>query len=292
MHKVFTHLWFNREAGEAIPFYISLFEDSGIDRHSIIRGTPSGDADVFDFHLAGVPFQAINGGPFFKMNASISLMVHCDTAQDVDRLHAALAAGGSELIPLGEYPFSARYAWVQDRFGLSWQLMLSNQPAGQKIVPSLLFSGAVNGKAEEAMQFYARLLPSSSVDFVSRYGKDDGQAPAAQTNYLAATLCGARFSAMDNHGTDELPFNEGISLVVLCEDQQEVDRLWAALSASPEHEACGWLKDRYGLSWQIVPRELDEIAIGADGEYDPGVAEALLQMKKLDIAALKAAKAK
>ena len=289
MQKVMLHLWFEHDAQPAVSTYISLFAGSALDRRSVVRDTPSGDAEVFEFHLAGVHFQAINGGPGFQHNGAISLSVECGDAQAIRRMHAVLMDGGREIRPLQAYPFGELYCWLQDRWGVHWQFLKTREP-GTRIVPDLMFAGAMTGKAEEAMRFYVSLLPGSSIRDISAYGPGEAQVKEARHDYVLASLAGSMFSAVDSPLPREETFNEAASIVVHCKDQAEVDRLWAALSASPRHEACGWLKDRYGVSWQIVPEELYSLAIDARGEYDPGVTRAMLGMKKLDIAALRAAK--
>lgn len=289
MQKVLLHLWFENDAQQAVSTYLRLFPDSALDRRSVVKDTPSGDAEVFEFHLAGVHFQAINGGPGFQHNGAISMSVECGDAEGVRRLHAGLMDGGREIVPFGTYPFAELYGWLQDRWGVHWQLLKTRKP-GTRVVPDLMFAGAMTGKAEEAMRFYVSLLPGSSILDISAYGPGEAQVKEARHDYVLASLAGSMFSAVDSPLPREETFNEAASVVVHCKDQAEVDRLWAALSASPEQEACGWLKDRYGVSWQIVPEELYSLAIDARGEYDPGVTRAMLGMKKLDLAALRAAK--
>src|SRR5688500_15900760 len=125
------HLWFDTQAREAADFYCSVFPDSRVTSVTTIHDTPSGDCDVVDFQLHGQPFMAISAGPLFKFNPSVSFIVNFDpsrandAAGRLDRTWAALMDGGTALMPLGEYPFSKRYGWVQDRYGLSWQLILS-----------------------------------------------------------------------------------------------------------------------------------------------------------------------
>lgn len=289
MQKVLLHLWFENDAQQAVSTYIRLFPDSALDRRSVVKDTPSGDAEVFEFHLAGVHFQALNGGPGFRHNGAISMSVECGDAEDIRRLHAGLMDGGREIIPFKDYSFAERYGWLQDRWGVHWQLLKTCKP-GTRVVPDLMFAGAMTGKAEEAMRFYVSLLPGSSIRDISAYEPGEAQVKEARHEYVLASLAGSMFSAVDSALPREETFNEAASIVVHCKDQAEVDRLWAALSASPGQEACGWLKDRYGVSWQIVPEELFSLAIDARGEYDPGVTRAMLGMKKLDIAALRAAK--
>ena len=124
MQKIVPHLWYDKEAKEAALFYISLFDKSKLLNVTVIENTPSGDSEFVSFELAGQQFKAISAGPYFKFNPSISLMVACYSVEEVNTKWNALLEGGTELMPLGEYPFSKWYGWVQDRFGLSWQLML------------------------------------------------------------------------------------------------------------------------------------------------------------------------
>lgn len=287
MDKITPHLWFNREAIEAAEFYAETFPDSKVVDVTTISGTPGGDTDIVTFQLWGQSFQAINAGPLFTFNPSISFAVTCDTVEDVDRIWARLADGGTPLMPLDTYPFSERYGWTQDRYGLSWQVSYAgDQPIPQRITPTLMFVGDVCGKAEEAMAFYASVLPDSSVDFVQPYGP--GQEPDAEgtVQYGAFRLAGQGFAAMDSAREHDFTFNEAISLLVACDTQEEIDRYWDALSAVPEAEQCGWLKDRYGLSWQIAPSDMDQKIRQGSEEQVARVVEAFLGMKKFDLAEL------
>lgn len=163
------HLWFDTQAREASAFYCSVFPDSRIASVTRLRDTPSGDCDVVAFALAGHPFMAISAGPHFTFNPSISFMVNYDPSRDpqarthLDAAWARLIEGGTALMPLDEYPFSKRYGWVQDRYGLSWQLILTD-PAGEPrpfLMPSLLFTGDAYGRAEEAGAFYRGVFDGS-----------------------------------------------------------------------------------------------------------------------------------
>ena len=290
MKSIVPHLWFDREAKEAAEFYISLFDHSRMISSSILHDTPSGDAETVEFELAGQPFEAISAGPYFKFNPSVSLMVACASAEEADRLWEALSKDGMEMMALGEYPFSRRYGWVQDRYGLSWQLSYTGEalPA-QKITPNLLFSGPANGKAEEAAQYYTQVFRDSGIDLVSRYGEGEADSSVAKVNYVGFRLLGQPFSAMDNGFDVDFTFSEAFSLMVYCDSQEEIDDYWAKLSRVPEAEACGWLKDQFGVSWQIVPRVMGEMMANGTEEQTQRVVEAFLQMKKFDIATLKKA---
>ncbi|MGE5677911.1 MAG: VOC family protein [Pseudomonadota bacterium] len=291
MQKIVPHLWFDKEAREAAEFYTGLFDRSRLLSTTVIEDTPSGDSEIVNFLLAGQEFSAISAGPYFRLNPSISLMVACSSTAEVDDKWKALSEGGMELMPLGEYPFSKRYAWVQDRYGLSWQLMLvEDGPIAQKITPNLLFSNDVCGRAEEAIRFYAEIFEGSEVGFISRYEKEEAEAPKAKVNYAAFKLCGIDFSAMDNGFKTDFGFNEAFSFMINCKDQAEIDHYWDKLSAVPEAEQCGWVKDRFGVSWQIVPENLNDILLNGSREEVRRITEAFLKMKKFDLAALEKAR--
>ncbi len=299
MERIVPNLWYNKEAKEAVQFYVNIFDDARILDTTIIEGTPSGDAEMLSFQLEGQLFNAISGGPFFKLNPSISLNVACGTAGEVDKKYAALSQGGTDLMPLGEYPFSKRYAWIQDQYGLSWQLMfteegsnsqLAGQKINQKITPSLLFSNGVTGKTEEALLFYTRIFMGSTVNLISHYAKGEASLPEAKINYASFTINGMNFAAMDNGYPAEFNFNEAFSLMVYCDTQEQIDYYWNALSADPNAEQCGWLKDKFGVSWQITPTILDDIMYHGTREEVRRVPQAFLPMKKSNRKGLEAAR--
>ncbi|WP_454831293.1 VOC family protein [Pseudoxanthomonas wuyuanensis] len=291
------HLWFDTQAKEAAGFYCSVFPDSKVESIVRLRDTPSGDCDVASFTLHGQPFMAISAGPLFTFNPSVSFMVNYDPSRDpqasehLDAAWATLIDGGQALMPLDEYPFSKRYGWVQDRYGLSWQLILTD-PAGEPrpaIMPSLLFTGDVYGKAEEAGAFYRSVFDGSQAGQLVRRTEDVPPDQAGTVLFSDFRLGESWFVAMDSGYEHSFGFNEAISFMVHCRDQAEIDRHWAQLSSVPESEQCGWCKDRYGLSWQITPTLLDELMNSGDQAVIDRVTQAFLDMKKLDVAAIEAA---
>jgi predicted 3-demethylubiquinone-9 3-methyltransferase (glyoxalase superfamily) len=150
-----------------------------------------------------------------------------------------------------------------------------------RIVPSLWYSE----KAEEAAAFYAAVLPNSRVDSVTPLPSDTPSGPAGSVKVVEFTLMGQPFIAISAGPLDA--FNHSVSFLVECDDQAEIDRLWAALSEGGKTERCGWLKDRYGLYWQIAPAGLGHMMKDPDRARAKRVAEAMLKMVKLDIAGLK-----
>ena len=291
MQKIIPHLWYDKEAKEAALFYINLFDQSKLLNVTVIENTPSGDTEIVGFELAGQHFMAISAGPYFRLNPSISLMVACFSIEEVNTKWKALSEGGTELMPLGEYPFSKWYGWVQDRYGLSWQLMLTDNGQNvQKITPNLLFSNESCGKAEEAVKYYAEIFEYSEIGIISRYGEGEAMSSKAKVNYAAFKLCGIDFSAMDNGFDVDFSFNEAFSLIINCKDQKEIDYFWDRLSAVPEAEQCGWSKDKFGVSWQIVPENMDEVLFKGSRDEIQRVTEAFLKMKKFDIDTLEKAR--
>lgn len=297
MHKIIPHLWFDKEAKEAADFYTSLFSKAKVTNVTTLHDTPSGDSDIVSFTLRGQSFMAISAGPFFKFNPSVSFIVNFDPSREkearenIDAVWEKLLPGGTVLMPIQEYPFSKRYGWIQDKYGLSWQLILTD-PEGEErpeIVPSLLFVGDVYGKAEEAINFYLSVFKDAKMGAIMRYGAE--QEPDKEGTVLFADfkLLDTWFAAMDSAREHNFAFNEAISFIVNCDNQEEIDYYWEKLSAVPEAEQCGWLKDKYGLSWQIVPVEMDEMMRNGTREQIDRVTQAFLPMKKLDIAQLKKA---
>jgi predicted 3-demethylubiquinone-9 3-methyltransferase (glyoxalase superfamily) len=293
------HLWFDKQAKEAAGFYCSVFPDSKVDSVAVLRNTPSGDCDVVSFTLQGQPFLAISAGPLFKFNPSVSFFVNFDPSRDpdarskLDRLWAALVEGGQALMPLDAYPFSERFGWVQDRFGVSWQLILSDAGGEPRppIMPSLMFTGEVYGKAEEAGAFYRSVFDDSREGRMARYPAGMPQDREGTVMFSDFRLGETWLAAMDSGHPHGFGFNEAISFVVTCRDQAEIDRYWAQLSSVPEAEQCGWCKDRYGLSWQITPVLMDEILASGDQAVIDRVTQAFLPMHKLDLAVIEAAAA-
>lgn len=297
MSGITPHLWFDKEAKAAAEFYASLFPESRVTHVTTLHDTPSGDADIVAFELWGLPFMAISAGPLFKFNPSISFMVNFDPSQDRDaktRLDAIwnrLVEGGQVLMPLDTYPFSEHYGWIQDRFGLSWQLILTN-PDGEwrpPIIPSLLFVGDVCGKAEEATDYYLSVFEGSKRGALVRYPQGmepDKEGTVMFTDFM---LRGQWFAAMDSAHEHRFAFNEAISLMAPCDTQAQIDTYWGKLSAVSEAEQCGWLKDKYGVSWQITSTAMDAMMSNGTPEQIARLTQTFLPMKKLDIAKLQQA---
>jgi predicted 3-demethylubiquinone-9 3-methyltransferase (glyoxalase superfamily) len=297
MNKIIPHLWFDKEAREAAEFYVSCFPESKMLGARTLHDTPSGDTEMVSFELAGQSFMGISAGPFFKLNPSISFFVNFDPSRDsnargnLDALWEKLSQGGTALMELGEYPFSKHYGWIQDKYGLTWQLMLTN-PEGEErpfIIPSLLFVGDVAGRAEEAIRFYLSVFQDARLGMIQRYPPRMEPDKEGTVMFADFMLEGQWFAAMDSAYEHKFAFTEAISFLVQCDTQEEIDYYWKKLSAVPEAEQCGWLKDKFGVSWQISPTVLHEMMNAGTQEQVDRVTQAFLPMKKLDIQKLREA---
>jgi predicted 3-demethylubiquinone-9 3-methyltransferase (glyoxalase superfamily) len=306
MQKIIPHLWFDTQAVEAAEFYVSAFgKGSRVTHKGVIKDTPSGDCDIVSFDLRGFSFMGISAGPHFTLNPTISFMLNFDPSEnkdarkDLDALWEKLSDGGKALMPLDKYPFSEHYGWIQDKFGISWQLILT-KPEGEPrpfIIPSMMFTGDMTGKAGEAIDFWVSVFkdaPSTSSGQAKRgmtaeYPPGASPEKDAKIMFAEFMLEGQWFTAMDSGHMHTFGFNEAVSLLVQCKDQKEVDYYWEKLSAVPEAEQCGWLKDKYGVSWQINPKAMDDMLKNGSEEQVSRIIKAFLKMKKFDIAALEKA---
>lgn len=289
MQKLVPYLWFDKEAVEATALYTSLFPNSKVENVNSIKGTPSGDTDIVSFKLAGVSFSAISAGPIYKFNPSISLFAVFDSEAEIDKVWNNLVEGGKIYMEYQKYPWAHKYGWLQDKFGLSWQLSWSdNHQLDQKITPLLMFTQDKAGKAKEAIDMYTKVFPNSKIDMVVPYEKGDGDVEG-YLKHSRFNLDGLGLMAMDSSAKHEFVFNEAISFMVSCDTQEEIDYFWGKLSAIPEAEQCGWLKDKYGVSWQIVPTALGRLMGSGTPEQTARVTQAFLQMKKFDIKKLEEA---
>lgn len=307
MQKITPFLWYDKEAREAAKFYTSIFNNSSLKGVDEFFDTPSGAVDVVTIQLAGQEFTLMSAGPQFKFTPAVSFIVNFDPSREkdagghMDAVWKQLSHGGTVLMALDKYPFSERYGWLQDKYGLSWQLILSN-PDGEErpfIVPSLMFVGNVCGKAEEAMTFYLSVCNNappgpgqgtSKMGAIHHYGA--GQEPDTQGTVMFADfmLFDQWFAAMDSAHGHKFTFNEANSFVINCNSQEEVDYYWEKLTSGGGQESmCGWLKDQYGLSWQIIPTALGTLLGDKDPQKAGRVMNAMLQMKKIDVKGLQQA---
>lgn len=269
---IYPCLWFDNNAKAAADFYINVFENSKITSESPV---------VVNFELNGVPFMGLNGGSLFKPNPSVSYFVYCDQDHNkVETLYQKFSEGGMVIFPLDKYDWSERYAWVQDKFGVSWQLDIEVINNPQKIVPNLLFANQKTTKVKEAALFYTSVFSPSQI-LMEYESPDSSNLLFAQfkiNDYLFNAM-----SAQDEQ--QEHDFSEGNSFVIECDSQEEIDHYWKHFTDGGKESMCGWVQDRYGVWWQVIPSILKELMSNPDKAQK--VVEAFMKMKKFDIETLK-----
>ncbi len=274
-NKVYPCFWMNNNAKEAALFYTGIFKDT-----RIIDENPY----VVMIQSAGQNIMLLNGGEHYKINPSISLYVHTTDPDEVEQVWQDLTAGGQVMMPLEAYPWSTKYGFVQDKFGLCWQISLGNEgDVPQKFAPFFNFTGVNFGKAEEAVQYYTSLFPDSSITGILKH-KESPEADRETVLHTQFHLFGQVFMAIDSGAAHAFQFSPGVSIVIICNSAEEIDLYWDSLLQGGKEAMCGWLSDRFGVSWQIVPSKLGEWM--RDPEKGPRVAQAFMQMKKLDWAVL------
>ena len=297
MSNITPFLWFDNNAEEAVKFYMDVFDNSKIlkitrynDDSAKASGQKSGTAMTIAFQLEGQSFSALNGGPHFKINPSISFFIYCESENKIEKLYNRLADGGIVMMPLDKYDWSPKYAWVKDKFGLSWQLDVEKINSSQKILPAFLFANDKYDRVKEAVTFYTSVFPDSKIILEAPFDKSAGLfddtllfAQFKLSNYLFNAMSGSTMK----HDFD---FNEAFSLVVNCKDQEEVDYYWSKLTSDGGAESqCAWLKDKFGVSWQIVPARLIELLSDPNPVKAKKVMMAMLKMKKIIVADLEKA---
>lgn len=277
--KIYPCLWFDGKGKEAAEFYCSVFENSKI----------TADTGLVQlFELNGKKFMALNGGPMFKINPSVSFFVVCKTTEEIETKWKQLSEGGMVMMALNSYPWSEKYGWCQDKYGVNWQLMMGKME-NETIVPALMFTMNNSGRANEAIDFYTSLFPNSNTELIARYEKGEPDVEG-YIKHARFSLNGETFAIMDSSGPHNFTFSEGLSFVVDCKDQEEVDYYWNKLTADGGKESmCAWLKDKFGVSWQIVPTKLGELIGSPDKEKAGRAMQAMLKMKKIIITDLQKA---
>lgn len=274
---IYPCLWFDGNAKEAAGFYCSVFSDS-----AIVEENPM----VVTFTSEGQKFMCLNGGPAFKFTPAISFYIIIQNEDEIQTVWDKLIENGRALMPMDSYPWSKKYGWVQDKFGVTWQLTIDKPEfSDQKFIPALMFSGTNFGKAEEAINYYSSIFDNSSIKMISKYEVDDPNGQDGKINHAQFELYGQLFAVMDSAIVHDFDFSEALSFVVECRDQSQIDYFWEKLSEGGQESQCGWLKDKFGVSWQIVPEILSELM--ADPARSGRVVQAFMNMKKFDIEKLK-----
>lgn len=299
MSKLFSNgLWFDNQAEEAARFYTSVFPDSKMGDLMLygkegfeIHGGREGTVMVAEFELCGEKFVAINGGPLFTFNPSISYFFVTESLNEADKIWNTLLEGGSVMMPYQQYDWSEKYGWLKDRYGLSWQIAFGKiSDVGQRVTHSLLFVGDQCGRAEEAIRFYTSIFKDASVKGIMKHPAR-GDEPEGNVAHAQFTLNGQQFMIMESALKEhDFKFNEAVSIIINCDTQEQIDYYWNKLTSDGGKESnCGWLKDKFGVSWQVDSVELNKMLKDPDKQKSGRVTNAFLKMHKFDIAKLRAA---
>lgn len=274
-NKPYPCIWLDGKGREAADFYCHVFGDGKITADSPM---------VVTFELSGQKFMALNGGPQFKPTAATSFFVVLEDKAEVEKVWKLLSEDGFVLMPLDKYDWSDLYGWVQDRFGVSWQIALG-RPSDvhhQKFVTTFMYCGEHQGKAGAAVNFYASIFPGASVQGILKYPEDSGT--PGQVVHSQFILNGVVFGAMDSGVPQPFTFTEGMSNVIECDTQEEIDHYWNAFTKEGKESMCGWCRDQFGVWWQVIPAILKDLM--SDPARAGKVTEAFMRMKKFDIRAL------
>lgn len=271
MHlTIYPALWFDNQALEAFEFYCSVFPNSMILEHN---------PTVVKASLSNQCFIGINGGPYFLPNPAISFTVICNSRQEITALWQKLILGGTSLIDLGHYAWNAYYGWVQDQFGYTWQLQLGNcDKTKQHILPNLLFCGIHQNQCSQALQYYQKIFPDFQRHQLLRYPSGDLK---GQIQDCMFSLNHLKFMAKDSPDQHIFDFNESVSFVIPCKTQQEIDYYWNYFTEHGSESHCGWCKDVFGISWQVIPENIAQILA-----TQPKALAALTRMNKIILADL------
>lgn len=264
-------IWYNNQANEAADLYCSAFSDTKIAARSPL---------VTELSISGERLILLDGGPMFQPNPSISLFLIFETSKDFEKAWETLKKEGSIIMPADKYPWAEKYGWLTDKYGVSWQLSQGKlSDVGQRLTPCIHFSGDQDGRAEEAIEHYSSIFNNSSVDGILRFEANDPEGEKGKVKHAQIVLDGSKLMLMDT--SSEHKFSEGVSLTVYCDTQDEIDHYWESFTESGSESMCGWLKDRFGVSWQIIPSVLDRIM--SDPAKAGKAAKAFMSMRKLNI---------
>ncbi len=272
--KITPCLWYNGQAKEAAALYCSVFSNSKITAQSPV---------VTSINVAGQSLTLLDGGPMYTPNPSISFYYLCESVEEIDRIWKAFSKEGFINMPLDKYPWSERYGWISDKFNVSWQLALGKpDDVGQKITPFFTLTRGNYGRADEAIKHYSSIFKNVKVERIMRYGKDQQPDQEGKVQYALLSLDNQKLMLMESAHPHTFTFSEGISLTIHCENQEEIDYYWNKLTeGGGEESMCGWLKDKFGVSWQIIPIILTRIM--NDPAKAGKAAQAFMSMRKLNI---------
>lgn len=290
MQKITPFLWFERDMPSVIAYYQSLFPGTLVKAGGELSDTPSGAVQMASIEIYGFTLDLMTAGPYLPFNATVSFLISCTSVEEVNDLASRLTEG-MVMMELGTYPFAERYTWVTDRYGVSWQLMYSTtMTPTQKVTPTLMFSNDACGRATEAADFYTSIFHNAKLNYLQKYEPGESGNEKAMVKHAGLTLENVNIALMDNGTTPaSFTFAQAISFVVTCVTQEEIDYYWEKLTDGGKEVQCGWLSDKFGFPWQIVPTAMSRMLSTGTPEQIARVTKAFLPMKKFDLATLERA---
>lgn len=275
MQKISTWLWFNNEAEKVADYYTKIFKNGKITNVSYVDPEKKRILAV-KFTLGEDEFGTLNNNnDYAKMTPANSLTVNCETVEEINDLWEELTYGGNVLTPLDEYSFAELYGWCTDKFGVSWQLFLNEEP--QRVIPHLFFTDEKYKNAQKAIDFYLDTFDNANVELIEK-GNDN------ELTWSYLSIDDFLITLDDLPGPHDYEFSDAMSYAIKCEDQEEIDKLWNRLTSNGGSEMpCFWAKDKFGVSWQLIPKDFANWVTGPNGDK---VTSAMLKMTKPIIADL------
>lgn len=276
-NKFANCLWFNGKVEEAADFYLNLFQETKRNRTLYFvedaHGT-TGDILTISLTLDNQEFVLLNGGPDFVMTPAISYVINCTDAGHLKRIWEELSKDGEMLMDLDNLPGVGLFGWLNDKYGVSWQLKVGD--GKEKITPCFMFANNLYGKAKDAMETWIQYFHNGSI--LSQSTDNDGNLTIGEFE-----LFGQHFLAMDSAMNHDFTFSMANSFYVYCEDQNEIDNLWDTVTKDGEEYPCGWMMDKFGVPWQTVARDMDDLIDIKEPKKALAVTKELYKMKKIDI---------
>lgn len=267
-------IWIDGDAAEAATYYAQALP--------LTASAPG--AGVTTLSIDGTPLLLLGADATYSPNPSISGFLRFSSEKFGSReqaeealrtVYAAIGEGG-DLMPLQAYPFAPLFAWVRDRYGFTWQLLLEETPSGLPFfTPCFMFGNVAHGKCEQATDTWMALLGGERLS-LTRHGEGSYLEPEA-VQMTTFTMGGGVFTAIDAGTFHDFTFDPGVSITLLYKDQAGIDGAWSVLSQVADAERCGWCVDAYGVSWQVLPHNIGELMADTDARAK------LMDMGKIDL---------
>jgi len=271
-----TCIWFDGNAKEAFNYYQNIFKEI-----ELLSENPF----AVVYNLYGRRFMHLNGGPGHPVSPAISFYIMADSNEEAETIWHQLIVNGKVLMPLNEYPWSKKYGWCADKYGVNWQIIVDYK-SSCKVMPSFMFCGNNAGKAEEAITYYKSLFTDSSLVEMRKYEKG-GHDTEGYIMYAQFELNKLPFGIMDSSSPHGFSITDAVSFTISVNTQEEIDYYWDYLAKDGVAGKCGWLQDKYGIQWQVVPSILGKYMTSP--VTAPKATYAFLQMTKFIIADLEKA---